>query len=103
MSLVSYKEMKNNFTLFDFSTRVRSLELLDRSGKRRTQFWSVYHFVERNEGCTRDEISKGLGLRLSSVCGRIGDLKREGLVIERADFKRNNETGMPNSRLYIGG
>jgi DNA-binding transcriptional ArsR family regulator len=34
-------------------------------------------------GATREELAEGLGMRLASVCGRIAELRAQGLIYDR--------------------
>jgi hypothetical protein len=38
-------------------------------------------------GATRQEIADALGLKLQTVCGRVGELKEQGLVWEGSDTR----------------
>lgn len=49
----------------------------------------VYAYLagRRDQGATRQEISDGLGMKLQTVCGRVGELKEQGLVWEGKDAR----------------
>ena len=57
------------------------------SGKAASQWARIYHALLRRKeqgqhGVTRSEISSGLNMRLSSVCGRVNELINAGLIKE---------------------
>lgn len=47
----------------------------------------------RNGGATRGEIAEGTGIRLASVCGRVGELLKVG-TIEEASRRPCSVTGI---------
>jgi predicted transcriptional regulator len=65
------------------------------SGDLGRQESKVLRYIYENEGLTRHEISRGVNLPLSSVCGRVSGLKDRNVV---------HEKGIKNKRstLYFG-
>ena len=52
------------------------------SGKQATQWMKIYTFLGSQLPLTRSEISEFTGMRMSSVCGRVNELIKAGMVIE---------------------
>ena len=52
------------------------------SGKQATQWMKIYAFLGSQLPCTRSEISRFTGIRMSSVCGRVNELIKGGLIQE---------------------
>ena len=62
-----------------------SIEAYERhieSGKQLTQWQKIYAFLEEHRPLTRSELSERVGIRLSSVCGRVNELLQAGLIEE---------------------
>ncbi|MCA8013350.1 MarR family transcriptional regulator [Burkholderia vietnamiensis] len=66
------------------ATSIESYLALRTEGREKNQLLVVLNHLKRNplKGFTRNELSRILGLSIQSICGRIGTLKDEGLVIE---------------------
>lgn len=52
------------------------------SGKALPQVWRVYEFIRDNPNVTRAQIEKSLNVRISSVTGRVSELRASGLIRE---------------------
>jgi predicted transcriptional regulator len=68
------------------------------SGKAETQWMKIFTFMDSHVPLTRSEISETLGMRMSSVCGRIHELIEAGLLKE-GDRRRCEITGEPAHTL----
>lgn len=53
------------------------------SGRALTQWQKVFNVLCSNPPLTRAEIETESGIRLSSVCGRVSELMKSGLICER--------------------
>jgi predicted transcriptional regulator len=83
------------------TVRAISIEAYKRhidSGKQATQWMKIYTFIDGRMPMTRSEISETLGMRMSSVCGRIHELVEAGLLRE-CDRRRCEITGEPAHTL----
>lgn len=71
------------------ATSIESYLAHRREGREKNQLLLVLNFLKWNprEGYTRNELSRILRLPIQSICGRIGTLKGEGLVVEDAPRK----------------
>ena len=62
----------------------------------------VYGFIcQAANGATRQEIADGLGMRLQTVCGRVGELLRMGLVWQGKEI-RDGRKVVRASRRHVG-
>ena len=52
------------------------------SGKRDTQWMMIYGYLDQHYPTTRSELSEQLNIRMSSVCGRVNELMKAGMVQE---------------------
>lgn len=52
------------------------------SGKQATQWMKIFAFIEGRKPLTRSEISEMMGIRMSSVCGRINELLKANMIVE---------------------
>ncbi len=52
------------------------------SGKQATQWMKIFAFMEGRRPLTRSEISEYIGIRMSSVCGRVNELVGARLLME---------------------
>ena len=60
----------------------------------------VYQFVaDAPNGATRQEISDGLTMRLQTVCGRVAELKRMGLIWEGDETRQGRKVLRPSRSL----
>lgn len=57
--------------------------------------------LEANPGASRDDIAAALGLKLSTVCGRVADLKKAGKV--KPQGTKTNAGGSVVERLWVIG
>ena len=67
------------------------------SGKAMSQWAAIYDYLVLRLPLTRSEISARTGIRLSSVCGRVNELIKAGLLEEspRRDCRITNEPAHP--------
>ena len=77
-----------------------SLEAYERhiaSGKALTQWQTIYGFLKAHRPVTRAELSDMTGIRLSSVCGRVNELIKAGLIeeYERRKCRSTKEPAHP--------
>lgn len=63
-------------------------------GKREKQLTAVLNLLRKmpSAGLSRNELSRVTGFQLSAICGRVGELKDAGLVVEDAP-RRDPTTG----------
>lgn len=74
-----------------------SYRLLQQQGQALTDRLKIYELLlDREEGLTDIEISLWTGLTKNNVNGRIGELKREGVVYDRVVKRFNTMTNRPN-------
>ena len=50
------------------------------SGRNLAQRMQIFEFIKANQPCNRNQISAGLGLRITSVTGRVRELIETGQV-----------------------
>lgn len=84
-------------SLFDFgataqATRAAAYKASQANEPSRRDVIAAYVASCGPDGCTRDSISEGTGIRLQSVCGPVLALLRDGLLIEDGRT-RPTETG----------
>ncbi len=70
------------------------------SGKRSTQWMAIYAFINCQLPITRSEISDFIGIRMSSVCGRVNELIKAGLIEEHSR-RKCKVTGEPAHTLTL--
>jgi hypothetical protein len=61
----------------------------------------VYQFIKLNSLCTREDVSRGLGLKASTATARIKELIDEGFVIEPPGVRKENRTGVRAKTLQV--
>lgn len=68
------------------NTSVESLEKHRVSGRAAAQRLRILNRLRASpsDAMTRNEIAREFDMRIQSVCGRIGELKAEGLVVEES-------------------
>lgn len=54
----------------------------------------VYYFVQANQPCTRDDVSRGIGLKSSTCTARVKELIDEGFLIEPPKLRKENRSGV---------
>ncbi|MEQ0775932.1 hypothetical protein ABLT15_26860 [Paraburkholderia tropica] len=66
------------------STSIESLDKHRASGRADAQRLRILNRLRATpaDALTRNEIAREFDMRIQSVCGRIGELKAEGLVVE---------------------
>jgi DNA-binding transcriptional ArsR family regulator len=76
------------------STQSNSLHQQQVSGASLAQRIAILSLLEEYpQGLTRAEIADQLKMRLSSVCGRIGELKEQQRVVSSHDVRVDQATG----------
>ena len=61
----------------------------------------VYIVEQGDRGATRQEIADALEMRIQTVCGRVGELLRMGLIWQGREI-RNRQKVLRVSRRHIG-
>jgi len=67
------------------------------SNKKQRDKEAIVAFVKQHGGATRDELVQGLGLGVGTVCPRVFELIRAGVLVEPGE-KRETRTG---SKAYV--
>lgn len=73
-------------------TSIKAYTEIVAEGRAITQRDKILELIKRIGSLTREEISECTGLRLASVCGRVNELIRDGLLEERVTT-RSRHTG----------
>lgn len=73
----------------DFSHNIDEDRKKARNVTLQGQHLDVYRFVEANEPCTREDVSRGLDLKSSTATARIKELIDEGYLFEPGERKLN--------------
>lgn len=61
----------------------------------------VYYFVAENPNSTRDDVSRGTGIKSSTCTARIKELIDEGFLIEPPDIRKENRSGVKSKVLVV--
>lgn len=61
----------------------------------------VYRFVRDNPNCTRDDVSRGIGLKTSTCTARIKELIDEGYLFEPPGVRKPNPSGVKVRVLHV--
>ena len=64
------------------SISIEAYEKHKNSGKQLVQWVLIYDWLRSSSGWTRAEISEHMGIRMSSVCGRVKELLDANLLVE---------------------
>lgn len=70
--------MKTNVRAISIEAYHRHIQ----SGKALPQWCRILDYIKRHPNVTRAQLEKALGMRISSVCGRVNELKAATLVRE---------------------
>lgn len=65
------------------------------------QHQDVYQFISANPYCTREDVSRGTGLRSSTATARIKELIDEGFVTEPPGHRKVNRSGVKAKTLHV--
>lgn len=65
------------------------------------QHLDVYHFIQTNPNCTRDDVARGIGLKSSTATARIKELIDEGYVMEPPGMRKRNRSGVRSKCLHV--
>jgi len=72
-----------------------------RSPELQGQRYSVWQFIQMNPRCTREDVSRGLGLKSSTATARIKELIDLGYVVEPPGLRKENRTGVKVKCLVL--
>ena len=61
----------------------------------------VYRFIRNNPNCTRDDVSRGLKIKSSTVTARIKELIDDGFIMEPPGMRRANPSGVSAKCLHV--
>lgn len=61
----------------------------------------MYQFINANPNSTRDDVSRGLGLKSSTATARIKELIDEGYIYEPQGIRKRNRSGVRSKVLRL--
>ena len=84
---------------------IKQLSLLglmahEASGNRTTFKKRILDYIYENQGCTRQEVKRGMGIEINVVSGRVNDLLKDKSIIERG-CKKDFITKKLGGQLFI--
>lgn len=72
-----------------------------RSPELQGQRYEVWQFIGNNSYCTREDVSRGLGLKSSTATARIKELIDLGYVVEPPGMRKENRSGVKAKCLVL--
>lgn len=72
-----------------------------RSPELQGQRYEVWQFIQNNPHCTREDVSRGLGLKASTATARIKELIDLGYVVEPPGLRKINRSGVRAKVLML--